>query len=57
MPNKIGKILHQYNSSDNMDALYDILDMVSSRGDSPDIFKEFAYFISHILVERQIFWW
>ena len=49
MANEIGKISYQYNYSDVVDALYDILDMMSSRGDSPDIFKEFAYFIGHIL--------
>ena len=50
MANEIDKILYQSNYSDNMNALYDILDMVSSRNDPPDIFKEFAYFNDHILV-------
>ena len=54
--NEIGKILYPYSDIDNMDALPDILDMVSSRGNSPEIFGEFAHFIGHILVCRRGCW-
>ena len=38
MANERGKILYQHNYSDSMDTSDDILDMVSSRGHSPNIF-------------------
>ena len=39
MANNIGDILFQYKYDNNMDILYNILDELSNRGGSPEIFK------------------